>query len=186
MPGSASGQSPPAVNRPPVDAREEKGGPASARPRPVVELAKLIERAWLDKLPYGLAPEAADRIRQDLAKMRIDLAPESPLEQLVVEQVLAHWLALHVGNLLLATGELAGGSRQRFLLALTDSSQRRLDLAMRTLATVRRLGHVSASERAGQVRADLAADPLSDLIMVATRPRPGQSFPLPPDAEGVG
>lgn len=175
-----------AADRSPApDAHPEELGrrPPAPQARPVVELAKLIERAWLDKLPYGVAAEAADRVRQDLAHMRADLAPQGPLEQLVVEQVLAHWLSLQASHLLLASGELTGGTRQRFLLEVTNSSQRRLDSALRTLATVRRLGQVTAGEGAGRGRPDLGPDPLAGLLGMTATVRPDQGFPPPPAVE---
>jgi hypothetical protein len=158
VPPAASGPAAPAPAADPREALQALIGQANAGDRAALarlgrfldvnpalwekagDLTALAERAWVGLIAGGdalLAESARRKLRQ--FKGALAGAHPTPLEQLLVGQVGVCWLAAQHGELQ-AAGP-AGGSLQQaaFRLKRAESAQRRLQGAVKTLATLRAL-----------------------------------------------
>ena len=105
------------------------------------DLVRLTEQAWLDKI-CGTNLYNSQAMRRHVERMKKDLAgPDpSPTEKLLAERAAACWLAAQHADLTAATGEGAAGAQVAQLrLKQSESANRRLLAAVKSLAVVRRL-----------------------------------------------
>jgi hypothetical protein len=134
-------------------ARQARGGDVSVLPRikeilarhPEVwrhigDVEKIVIRQWAESLSGG-EPLAMETLRLKSEEIRAELAGEeaTPLEKLLVGQVVVGWL--EVGHAQLQVADMKGVTlaEASFDLKQVASAQRRYLAAMKTLATVRRL-----------------------------------------------
>jgi hypothetical protein len=103
------------------------------------DLTAVAERAWME-LIAGADRLTAESIGRRVTRIKADLAGQhpTPLEALLVDQVVVSWLAAHGGEIQAA---VAGGTVAQAALRLrrAESGQRRLLKAVKTLSTLRTL-----------------------------------------------
>jgi hypothetical protein len=106
------------------------------------------------------------------------LGPDpSPLERLLVERIVLCWVACHDADLKAAAWSLRGGETRHglFHLRRQESAQRRLNAAIKALATVRRL------LGPGMVQLNVTTGP--QLNVAGAAPAPGASLAAAPSRE---
>ncbi len=133
--------------------RRARGGDVSVLPRLRVALAerpelwqhagdleKIVVRQWAELLGGG-DPLATEALRLKAEDLRVQLEGEAPtpLERLLVGQVVAHWLEMSHAQLRVADGKGATPGQGAFDLKRAESAQRRYLAAMKSLAAVRQL-----------------------------------------------
>jgi hypothetical protein len=80
-----------------------------------------------------------ESLQRKLAELKTELAPEGPLERLLVERVTACWIACNYADAVFGQTREDRAPRAEVLRRRQDSAHRRLLEAMKLLALVRKL-----------------------------------------------
>jgi len=80
-----------------------------------------------------------ESLRRKLLELKASLAPNTPLERLLVDRVAACWVAANHADAAFAQARGLEGAREGQLRRRQDSAQRRLLESLKSLTTVRRL-----------------------------------------------
>ena len=104
------------------------------------DLEKVVVRAWVELLAGG-DPLGAEAVRRKADQLRAELEGDSPtpLERLLVGQVVSHWLELSHAQVMAADPGEATPGQAGFRLRRAESAQKRYLAAIKTLTTVRAL-----------------------------------------------
>jgi hypothetical protein len=104
------------------------------------DLDRLVVRSWAELLG-GANPVAIESIQRQAKQLRTELEGEhpTPLEKLLVANVVAHWLELSHGQLSEADPGSRTGDQLAQRLKRLESAEKRYLAAMKTLATARAL-----------------------------------------------
>jgi hypothetical protein len=104
------------------------------------DLEKVVVRAWVELLAGG-DPLSAEAIRRKADQLRAELEGDnpSPLERLLVGQVVSHWLEMSHAQVASANPGKATLVQAGYNLRRTESAQRRYLASIKVLATLRAL-----------------------------------------------
>jgi hypothetical protein len=106
----------------------------------VGNLAAHVEATWIRLLAEG-KPLTLESIRREADRMRLELLGRSPtpIEKLLVDQIVACWLQVTHAEMTAGSGREISVMQGRFRDQRVDRAQRRYLSALKTLAQVRRL-----------------------------------------------
>jgi hypothetical protein len=128
-------------------------------------LAAHVEATWIHLAAEGNTL-AAESIRRELDRVRGELLGPSPtpIEKLLVDQIVACWLQLKHAEITAGSACKSNLMRERFHDQRLQKSQRRYLTAMKTLAQIRRLPLSALMPAMGEPSALPAADDIDDIL----------------------